>query len=142
VVYVVGGEAAISTPVEQAALAASGGGRGRRLAGPTRVDTALAIADEVERLARAGGVWAGPAVAVNLRRTDGYAHALSASSFTGAFVGSFVPVEEDAGRVLTPATCRRFSGRGVDAFLAGGRDLIADATGERLQAILAGTAAC
>src|SRR5690606_17157930 len=100
-VYVVGGELAVSQAVvdEIAAL----GLPTQRLGGPTRIETALAVGDELWRLvgedeAREGfGV-----VAVNLRQD--FTHVLSATAVAAALPGLFLPLEGEDGSIVTAST--------------------------------------
>ena len=148
-VYVIGGTAAISeavrTAVRDRAFVSSGDAP--RLAGTTRHGTAVAVSIEFERafaqqFEEAFGVPAIPnlVAAVNLRREDGFAHVLSASSLTGAFAGVFVPVEGEGGTEITPeaqAYACRFP---AAAFVMGGEDLIARSTAALLDELVRGEA--
>ena len=140
VLYVVGGAGVVNDAVAARAAAVSGA-QARRLSGPARDATAVAVGQEVLRVLRAAGV-AGPryVVAVNLRRADAYAHAIAASALPGSTSGVFVPVEEAGGTTITPAAERfvRESLRydGMLGVMAGGADLLAAATEERFEALL------
>jgi|GEM_PF-3302447 len=137
--YVIGGPAAISDDVlDQARTAAGTAAEATvRLGGEERVGTALAVARELE------GVFSdlldsrpALAVAVNLRRADGYAHVLSATAVSGAFPSVFVPVEGDAGDVLRPAVRDYIAGYDVDGLIVGGTDLITTGVEAELLALL------
>ena len=140
VLYVVGGPGVVSDAVAARAAAVSGA-QARRLSGPARDATAVAVSQEVLRVLRAAGV-AGPrfVVAVNLRRADAYAHAIAASVLPGTTSGVFVPVEEPGGTTITPVAERfvldslRFDG--MLGVMAGGVDLLAASTEQRLEALL------
>jgi hypothetical protein len=129
VLYALGGTAALS----EAVVAAAGDAAGVppelrvRLAGPTRDGTAVAIADELEELmAVLEERLPTFAVAVNVRRADGFAHALSASLIPGFFGAVFVPVEGSGGTLLTPEARDYVRGFGIDGVVIGGPDLVAD----------------
>ncbi|HEX2026435.1 MAG TPA: S8 family serine peptidase [Nitriliruptorales bacterium] len=138
--FVAGGPVAVDEPTAGTAGAAAGA-QVIRLAGPTRVETALAISEEAERQLRARDTVPRFAIAVNVRRADGWAHVLSASAITGARSGVFVPVEGDGGASLTDTTQQFLRGRWtgeqrVLGLVVGGRDLVADGTAQRLEELL------
>lgn len=147
--YVVGGTAALSEDVRRAARDAAGlpSGGAVRLAGVDRSGTMVAVSAEFERIYadQFEAAFGQPAVpnlvaAVNLRRADGYAHVLSASALIGALAGVFVPVEGDAGDQIeaeAQAYVCRFPAEGV---VAGGMDVVADATVELFDDLLKGDA--
>ncbi|HWB72305.1 MAG TPA: S8 family serine peptidase, partial [Egibacteraceae bacterium] len=136
--YGIGGTVAISdTALAQAASAAGTQGNTVRLAGPERTATAVAVASEFEAVLReVFDSQPAFAVAVNLRRADGFAHVLSATAISGAFSAVFVPVEGDAGTILTEPARQYATGLGVDGLAAGDADLIADATVAELEQLL------
>ncbi|MDP8970968.1 MAG: hypothetical protein M3N52_10835, partial [Actinomycetota bacterium] len=79
------------------------------------------------------------AIATNVRRADAFAHVLSASSIAGAFGAVFVPVEGDAGTVITEPARQYADGLGIDGLVAGDADLIADATVIEVEGLLRGS---
>jgi hypothetical protein len=82
------------------------------------------------------------AVAVDLDRGDGFAHALSASVLAGATFSVFVPVRgPSAPQRLTTDTVRAFCGSRIDGLLAGGEDLLPTTVGAELVDVLAGSSA-
>lgn len=139
-VLVVGGTAAVSDAVAQEAGAAAGA-RVQRLSGPARDATAVAVAQEAHRLLGVRGQAPRYAVAVNLRRADAFAHALSASVLSGATGALLVPVERDAGTELTQAARdwarEALHDPATDVLLAGEADIVADQVGEELGRLLA-----
>ena len=138
-VLVVGGTNVISDAVA-AEIGNVAGVSVERLAGPTRTGTAVAVAYEMEELFfNLRGEFPSVTVAVNLRRADGFAHVLSAAPFVGKEGGTFTAIEGDAGDLITDDVMDYACGFGADAVLAGGDDLIADATGAHLGQLLGGT---
>jgi subtilisin family serine protease len=138
-VYVIGGPGVVGDATLQAAATASRTGVAR-LSGPTRDTTALAVAAEMRR--ELGPVQPSYAVAVDLDRGDGFAHALSASALAGATFSVFVPVRgPSAPQRLTTDTVRAFCGNRIDGLLAGGEDLLPTAVGAELVDVLAGSSA-
>lgn len=142
--YVVGGTGAVTAEVARAAQTAAGARRGGagtvtvvRLAGESRDETAVAVARELESQASAAGRPPRSIVAVNLSRSDGFAHALSASALLGAFGGLLVPVLGDGGTVLPASAATLVRGRGLPGAVAGGTDLVAESTRRDLEALLA-----
>lgn len=138
-ILVLGGPAAISDAVfaELDTLAPTV----RRLAGADRMGTAAAVLDY--HLALFEAVGQDPpqiAVAVNLRRGDGFAHTLSASMLTGAFSGVFVPVEGERGEGLANLPARTACGLDIPLVVAGGTDLIGDAAAQATRRALSGEA--
>lgn len=137
-VYVVGGDAAVSPATMSDAQGAAGSKPGRRLAGVDRNATAVAVALEFEALFEgAAGIPPQLAVAVNLRRPDAFAHVLSASSAIGAQSGVFVPIEGNGGTSIPPPArdlaCR------ADPFLglvAGGTDVVSQAVQQEFNTLL------
>ena len=139
-VYALGGTAAIAPEVLDAAGTAAGlpSGARRRLSGPGRAETAVAIATEMEALLREQGDAPGSVLAVNLRRADGFTHALSASALSGATGAVMIPVEGTNGQTL-PAGAREYvRGIGVDGLLVGGADVVSATVGEELEELLRG----
>lgn len=140
-VYVIGGTAAVSdaTAAEAAAVA---GGTAVRLGGAARDVTAVQVATEHDRLLDVEGSRAPRyALAVNIRRDDGYAHVLSATAAAAVLNGVFVPVEQADGTVL-PEVARTFLEGRWEApaygLLVGGEDLVAPTIADDLAAALAG----
>jgi subtilisin family serine protease len=133
--FVLGGRAAVSDPVFTQAAAASGA-ETVRLAGPERAATAVAVGQEFVTIARSAGQPDPLAVAVNLRRPDGYAHVLSASPLAGRFTAVYVPVEGETGTVLPDVAVPFVDDLRTDGVLAGDRDVIAEEIGVRLEALL------
>jgi putative cell wall-binding protein len=135
-VTVVGGTAVVSDAV---ALDAGGAGNAavRRLAGVDRAGTAIAVAKRLEQILAFFGVGVGRVVAVNLRRADGFAHVLSATALVGSVPGIFLPVEGDGGTSVPAATASYACTLDPDVgILAGGADVIADATKVQLEQLL------
>jgi hypothetical protein len=139
-VLVLGGTAVVSDAVVQEIRAL--GLTADRLAGPSRVDTALAVADayigELSADAAAGEPISQPlAVAVNLRTT--FTDVLAAS-LIGAQANIFLPLDGADGSVLTDATRAAFCGVGGPLLVVGGRDTISDAAAGAAAAVVEGTA--
>ncbi|WP_370323829.1 S8 family serine peptidase [Euzebya sp.] len=124
-VFLVGGTAVLSDAVAQqiGALGLSVD----RLAGPSRVETSLAVSVLMFNELVADGVDSGiGTVAVNLRRD--FTHVLSATLIS-TFGNLFVPLEGDDGSVVTDPVLGvycGFSALGGQHFLAGGTDVITD----------------
>ena len=142
VVYVIGGTLAISDAVAADAKNTAQANDAPRLAGVDRDETAAAVGRRfVDDLNASAGITPLLAIGVNLRRADGYAHVLSASTAVGAFTGVFVAIEGDAGDAVPPSSvalaCTLDPIRGV---VAGERDIVSDATKDRLNALLEHTA--
>lgn len=82
------------------------------------------------------------AAAVNMFRADGFTHALSATSFTGAFGGAaFIPLSGDAGDsvdVNTEVWICEFLPQLQFLFLMGDRDLVSDGVGQNVRSLLEG----
>lgn len=138
VVYVIGGTAAISDAVAADAQAAAQASVAPRLAGIDRDETAAAVANEFVNLLRTvTGITPLLAIGVNLRRADGFAHVLSASTAIGAFTGVFIAVEGEAGDSLPASSvtlaCTLEPIRGL---VAGEADIVSDAIKDRLNALL------
>lgn len=132
--YVVGGTAVVSEATAASAARAAGvhEDAADRLAGGERGATAVAVAHELIGLD-------GPpplVVAVNLRRADGFAHVLSASSLVGSEGGVFVPVDGEGGTELGSPARDLVRGLGIDGVLAGGPDLLGDDTARVLADLL------
>jgi subtilisin family serine protease/putative cell wall-binding protein len=139
-IYVVGGTSVVSDGVALDAAHAAGvvGSGVVRLAGLDRNGTAIAVAErfaaEFHAVTNIDPVLA---IGVNLRRTDGFAHVLSATPALGAFSGVFLPIEGDGGEVV-PAVdvnlaCRLSPLRGI---VAGDEDVVKEATKLRLNDLL------
>ncbi|HUH07517.1 MAG TPA: S8 family serine peptidase [Egibacteraceae bacterium] len=143
--YVVGGTAVISEDTLAAAAAASGASASAtiRLAGPARDATAVAVAEEMELLLSQTSQNT-PALAVtgNLRHPAGYAHVLSASAIIGRHSGVFAPVDHqnDASALtaIADAYLCALGSSEPEAVLAGGPDVVSEATGADIVARLAG----
>lgn len=137
---VIGAHSRVGDQVALRAQSAAGARELHRLAGASRQETAEQVSHEALR--RAGAVPV--AVAVNLRRPDGYAHALSASVLAGAHGALFLPVDGHRGGALTDAAYRvlraALQKRGEQAdllgVLAGGPDLIGDGAARDLEEAL------
>ncbi|MCU1379426.1 MAG: N-acetylmuramoyl-L-alanine amidase, partial [Acidimicrobiales bacterium] len=132
--YVVGGSAVVSSAVATAARDAGGSVSATRLAGDDRVGTAIAVAQQFITDFRAqNGLDPVLAIGVNLRRSDGFAHVLSASAAAGAASGVFLPVEGNRGDNVTPAVaglaCSLQPSLGM---VAGEADIVSDAAKKRL----------
>jgi subtilisin family serine protease/putative cell wall-binding protein len=136
--YVVGGKVVVDEETAQAASEAAQPDRAFRLAGAERTETAVAVAAEVEFLFSQMdyGRSAAFAVATNLRRSDGFAHVLSASAIPGAFGGVFAGVEGTEGTKLTGHTSDYLRGLGIDGVLDGGTDLVTNRVGARIEDLL------
>jgi subtilisin family serine protease len=133
--YVVGGRGAVSDAVVAQARRVTGADA-LRLGGGSRDATAVAVAREVEAIFGRAGTQPRLALAANVSRDDGYAHALSASALAGVYSALYVPVLGNGGTVLTDVTVDYVRGLRIDAVLAGDVDVVAPTTGERLEALL------
>jgi hypothetical protein len=113
-----------------------------RLAGLARVDTALAIAERF-RAELATDLEAGEpvptslAVAVNLRVR--FNDVLSASLIGGSG-NVFLPLDGQAGEILTSATATSFCDFGAPLVVIGGRDTVSDSAARRAAEVVDGTA--
>lgn len=139
--YALGGSAAISPAVLDAAGQAGGvpAAQRRRLSGAGRAETAVAIATEMEALLQEHeGARPGAVLAVNVRRADGFAHALSASALSGSTGAVIVPVEGQAGTTLPQAAQDYVRGFGLNGILIGGADVVSEGVGRTLQTLLRG----
>jgi subtilisin family serine protease len=136
--YVVGGNAAISDEtLQRATAAATPQEQPRRLGGAARDGTAIRVSAEVERRLAQWDIRPSHAVAVDLDRSDAYAHALSASVVTGRTFSVFVPVRGPAiGQRLTAETLEYACDLAAEPLLAGDIDLLPDALGRELRAVL------
>ena len=125
-ILIIGGDAAVSDlAATQADLASAA--RLVRLGGASRVETGLSIARfQLAELARQSQPPPDTVVAVNIRRDDGYTHALSAAPILGATAGIVVPVEGAGGETLTYHAARLLCGLGGMALGIGGHDVITD----------------
>lgn len=116
-----------------------------RVFGSDRVATAVAVGrlqrDLLDKnrdngLTPPDAVWA---IAVNVRRADGWAHVLTASAATGYLAGVFLPLEGEDGSVITPIAsqfaCDKLRNLDVLA-LAGAPDLISPNVAPDLRALL------
>ena len=139
-VVVVGGTGVLSQPVADEAGQAAGGARVQRLSGPTRDATAVAVAREARRLLVVRDQAPRYAIAVNLRRGDGFAHALSASVLAGAQGAVLVPVERDNGSELTEAArdwvATELDDPATDVVLAGEPDILSEVVGDELRELM------
>lgn len=133
--FVLGGAAAVSDET-MAAAAHAAGAEGVRLGGAARDATAVAIAGAMEALLSDSGREPAGFLAVNVDRSDGFAHVLSAAALAGKQGSVFVPVRGQAGDVLPDVAAEHVRGRGIDVTVIGGADLVSDEVGERLQALL------
>lgn len=133
-VYVVGGSAAVSSQTAQA-VAGVTGLQPQRLAGPTRVETAVAVGSEIERELGFSDLRPTFGIAVNLDRPDGYAHTLAASAAAGRSASVFVPLNWTAqrGTWLNDSASAYACGLGVDVLLPGDVDLLPDSVARSLQ---------
>lgn len=138
-VLVVGGPGVISDAVVVEIGQVTGVGV-ERLSGATRTGTAVAVAFEMESLFfNLVGALPDLAIAVNVRRADGFAHVLSAAPLAGAQGATFIAVEGETGETITDDVRAYACNFGADAVLAGATDVVADATGQQLGQLLAGT---
>lgn len=140
-IYALGGEVALASHVLREAGTAAGVpiSEQRRLSGPGRVETAIAIAQEMEQLITEFGDDPPQSVlAINVRRADGFAHALSASMLSGATAAVMVPVDSTNGSTLSDPVRAYVRGFGINGILMGGNDVISDAVGTELQTLLRG----
>jgi subtilisin family serine protease len=133
-IYVVGGTTAISSAVATAARDAGGSTTATRLAGVDRVGTAVAVAQQA--ITEFRGLYGFDplyAVAVNLRRADGFSHVLSASSIPAAGSGIFLPLEGAKGETVSPGT--KSLACAIDPYLgivAGEPDIVTDLSKDKL----------
>jgi hypothetical protein len=132
------GPAVISKRTASAAGRAAGTGASGtdRIAGTDRYGTAIAMAELFQRLLSESGASPRCLLAANLVRDDGFAHALSASTLAGAYGCVLVPVEGADGERLPAVTRGYVQHFGVDAVLAGDRDVISDVAQQDLQQLL------
>lgn len=140
-VYVVGGEDAVSAEAydEIVATVQLPPSQVVRLGGPERNTTAVEVAREVEALlGEVNGAPPTVAVATNVRRSDGYAHVLSASAITGRYSGVFVPVDGQGGDDLTLPAEEYVTGFGVTGVVAGDVDVVSERSAARLAELLQG----
>lgn len=138
-ILVIGGTGVVSDAVVVEIGQVTGVGV-ERLGGSTRTGTAVAVAFEMEALFfNLVGDLPDLAIAVNLRRADGFAHVLSAAPLAGARGATFIPVEGETGEIVTDDVKAYACNYGADAVLAGATDLITDATGQQLGQLLAGS---
>ena len=141
-VFVLGGTAAVGDAVA-ARIAEVTATDPIRLGGATRTGTAVAIARAQELLLL--DIFGSPpatAIGVNVRRADGFAHVLSATALAGAQAGVLIPVEGDAGTLLTDDAVTYGCGLPVaSAVLAGGGDLLSNDLVDALEEVLEGRAA-
>lgn len=142
-VYVVGGTGVVSEGVRTAVRDAAGltTAAVERLAGADRSGTAVAVAEKTEELfTEMLGDLPQQVVAVNLRRSDGFAHVLSAAARVGQRSGVFLPVEGEGGTEIAEAAQRYVCRFPVVGVIVGGEDLISDATADLVDDLLAGDA--
>lgn len=141
-IYVAGGHVVVEPATADASAAAAGGAATVRLAGPTRVGTAVAIAQEYDRLyrAKAGGT---PkfATAVNVYRDDAWTYALAGSALTGQVTGVFVPAEGLDGHSLAAETIDYLRARHQEesrvlGAVIGASDLLSDHAAAQLEDLL------
>lgn len=128
-VLVVGGHGAVSAVVvDEVEGLLPADARLFRLAGSSRVDTGVAVATwHRNELRRLGETPPDTVAAVNIRTPLGYAYVLAATPIIGATAGVFLPVEGDAGDVLTLTAREGFCGVGGQPLIIGGPDVISDA---------------
>jgi putative cell wall-binding protein len=138
VLLVLGGSAAVSERTYAAAARAAGTDADTtyRIAGGDRYATAVEVAGLFEQVLAASGVVPRCVIAANLLRADGYAHVLSASVMAGAFGCVVVAAEGPTGERLPAVTREYVEGFGIDGVLAGGTDVLSDAAGDELLALL------
>lgn len=135
--YVVGGTVRVAEATMASALQQAQLDRAIRLAGEERTGTVVAVSGEVELLlAQTPLGRPANALAVNVRRADGYAHMLSATMPLASFTGVFLPVEGEGGTEVPPTTQAYAAGLGLPLALMGDVDLIADTTGAALQQVV------
>ena len=136
VLYVVGGTAAVSSPVAVAARDAGAS------AGNDRNDTAIAVAKQFAAdLQVTDQLNPVLAIGVNVRRNDGFTHVLSASAAAGAFAGLFLPLEgNDGGTVPTSTATYACTLDPVRGLVVGEEDVITDAAKLQLNSLLEHTA--
>ncbi len=137
-VYVLGGQSVISdtvvTDIQRLGLPVS------RLAGGSRVDTALEIArlyrEELQNDADLGPTTNEPAlVAVNLRNNF---NDVLAASLLGGRGNVFVPLEGEDGSIVTAPVAAAFCGFASALFLIGGQDVISQDGADELADIVLG----
>jgi len=141
---VLGGTAAVTDAVASAAGAAAGGATVRRLAGVDRDATAVAVAQRVaEELHADFEIDPLRVVAINLRRSDGFTHALSASALVGAVPGVFLPIEGDDGTSI-PLLASQYACEldPLYGIVAGGGDVVSDAVKQQLNGLLSRASGC
>ncbi len=136
---IVGGRSAVSSEVRATAESLLDGVAVTRLAGDSRITTALRVAEwQAAELARLGEPPSDTVAVVNLRAEGAYSHMLAATPLLGATAGVFLPVENEAGDLITPAVSASFCGLGGLPLVVGGTDLVADQAAEHAADLLAG----
>ena len=138
-VLVVGGRSAVGEEVVAALGEIVDGAQILRLSGSDRIETADTVASwHVGELQRRGLDPPGTVVAANLRRDDGYAHALSAAPLLGATAGVLLPVEGVDGTVIAEGTRTTFCGVPGQPIIAGGPDVVAPEAAAAVTDLVAG----
>jgi subtilisin family serine protease len=140
--YVVGGTAAVDEPTSENARRAGNLDPTAvvRLAGTDRITTAVKVATETESLIRsATGAAPALAVAVNVRRSDGYAYVLAAAPLLAVSPGLYLPVDGNDGSVVPDAVLRYACGLASRSVIDGGLGVVTSASANRLATTLAGS---
>lgn len=135
--FIMGGTAAISDSVAAAAASAARASA-VRLAGADRMGTAAEALRAQVSMFREANLPLSLAVSVNLRRSDAFAHVLSASVAVGRFGGVFVPVEGEGGDSLAAGVARAACGLDLPLALAGSVDIVKDPAAEKVRSALLG----
>ncbi|WP_370324901.1 S8 family serine peptidase [Euzebya sp.] len=134
---VVGGTVRVSDAAMNSAADLSGVTTAVRLAGEERNGTVVAVSAAVEELLSETALGRPQtALAVNVRRADAYAHVLSATVPAGAATGVFIPVEGDAGDVVSDQAVGYARGLGLPLAIMGGTDVIVPDTATALEALV------
>lgn len=137
-IYVVGGTDVVGDRVAADAARIAGGATISRLGGPTRTETTLAVSAELERRIDAAGEAVTEGIVVNLDRSDGYAHVLSATVLVARRDSVLVGVRRAAGTEIPQSTIDYACGRGFGTLLAGDTDLLPDDIGATVARVFRG----
>jgi secreted trypsin-like serine protease len=136
---VVGGPGAVAASVEAMVGDLLPGVDVLRLAGSDRTGTAIEVARWHQgELARRGEPPPDAVVVANLRAEGASSHLLSATPIMGATAGVLLPVEGEAGDVLTAGVVDATCGAGGVPIVVGGVDVVTEAVAQHAADVLAG----
>lgn len=142
-IYVAGGTVAISD-ITAGAAADAADARTVRLAGATRIGTAIEIARAYDRIYRtAAGATPRFATAVNIYRDDAWSYILAASALAGRSTSVFIPTEGTDGHAIPPEATDYLRERYHDddrvlGTIIGANDVVGDETARQLEDLLNG----